>query len=113
MKSRTEPMEDRFRSAFQKAHRDRGGAPFREDPRWRSRVMAEIHAIGPLKKAAATDFSSQFGLLVWRLMPITGALLVLVAIWTLAAGLGPERTLEAYMLNDPVGFDFIKTLGLL
>lgn len=112
MKPRTMHMENRFRPAFQEAHRDRDEPPARENPHWKSRIMAEIREIGPLK-AGAADFSTQFGLLVWRLMPVTGVLLALLVIWSLAVGLGTDRTLEAYMLNDPVGFDFIKTLGLL
>ena len=87
----------------------RGQEPLVADERWTVEVMRTIQAEGPLTKSIGSE---SFGLSVWRLVPLSGALIFVLAACMLYFGFVPEYDMARYFINDPIDFTLIESLGI-
>jgi hypothetical protein len=77
---------------------------------FQANVMRQIRRIGPLN--AKSNFSILFEQFVWRLVPVTCFLVILLATLTLQIDITPESELAAIVFNDPMGYSFVQLSGV-
>ncbi len=90
------------------ARREKGGPP--QGRSWELSVMRRVRIVaeGELRP----DFSALFERLVWRLAPVTGALIILLSVLLFRADLSSEYALAGNLLVEPLGDMFIQTFGI-
>jgi hypothetical protein len=79
------------------------------DEQWITRVMREVRRHGPLKTPIGAE---SFGWFVWRLVPVSLALIALFAAGTLYFDAVSEYEVARFFVNNPVEFTLIESLGI-
>ena len=73
-----------------------------------AQVMRRIRALGPIH--SRPDYLSLFEPFVWRLVPVTAALIIVLAAWAIQFDFGSEFEMATIFMDDPISFNLIQQL---
>jgi len=103
----------RLKNAFRQAHADKAAVDESggelAGPRWEISVMRQIRVLDPLKSKPA--FFELLEPMVWRLAPVTAALIIALATMLFQMNFSADVEMTALAMNDPVAFSIIEPLG--
>lgn len=71
-------------------------------------IMRRIRALGQIH--SRTDYLSLFEQFVWRLAPVTAALIIVLAVWAIQFYFASEFEMATLFLDDPISFNLIQQL---
>ena len=103
MKSLKKESELEVRKAFAAAHREKEKTEVGE--LWQARVMGHIRSLGPLYPK--TRFSELFQRLVWRLVPVTCVLVLLLGLALANLDFVSDYELTKMFIGDPADFSLL------
>jgi len=98
--------EDHFkiRRVLAAAYREKENAVVGE--LWQNRVMSHIRSLGPLSPAASyLEFFERF---LWRLAPIAGALILILAAIFMQMDFISEYEMAKILFDDPADFSLFQ-----
>lgn len=71
-------------------------------------VMRRIRALGPIH--SRLDYLSLFEQFIWRLVPVTAILIIVLAVWAMQFDFVSEFEMTAIFMNDPISFNMIQQI---
>lgn len=101
-------LERVFREVYRKSGEQGTGSL---DPAWRSNVLRRIRK----SEFNPGEFSALMWLFqryLWRLAPVAGVFVVLMAVWIFQSGLSPDVEIAALAMDNPVSYSLIQPFGL-
>jgi hypothetical protein len=104
MKSMKKKDHFKIRRVLAAAYREKEKAVVGEF--WQTRVMGHIRSLGPLY--SATSYLEFFERFLWRLAPIAGALILILAAIFMQINFISEYEMARILFDDPVDFSLFQ-----
>ena len=81
------------------------------DPQWKTNVLRQIRLLHGENtwQPKAMDLFNQT---VWRLAPVAGGLVVILAVWLYNYGMNPDLDMASLALNNPAQFSLFEMFGM-
>jgi len=98
----------RIEGVLREAYLSKGGPVL--DDSWQDKVMRDVRRLGPLNKKMA--FFPQFELLVWRLAPAVGILIVSLATAMIGYDFSPQYEVAQVFFSEPVEYMMASIIGI-
>ncbi len=78
---------------------------------WKANVLRHIHLI---RREMVGQLSpiDLFNQAVWRLAPVAGGLVLIIAVWLYNHGLNPDLDIASLALNNPERFSLFEMFGM-
>ena len=104
MKSMKKEDHIKIRRVLAAAYREKEKAVVSEF--WQTRVMGHIGSLGPLYPA--TSYLEFFEPFLWRLAPVAGALILILAAIFMQMDFIPEYEMAKILFDDPADFSLFQ-----
>ena len=80
------------------------------DDLWQMRVMSHIRSLGPVR--SGRGYITLFEQSVWRLVPVTGLLILILVALLLTLDFMPDYEMARIFIDDPVEFTVVQWFGV-
>lgn len=102
-------MDDiKVNQAFRAAYNAKENHGPKIGEQFEAQVMRRVRALGPIY--SRPDYLSLFEQFVWRLAPVTAALIIVLAAWAIQFDFASEFEMATIFMDDPISFNLIQQL---
>ena len=81
------------------------------DPQWKTNVLRQIRLLHG-ENTWQPEAMDLFNQAVWRLAPVAGGLVVILAVWLYHYGMNPDLDMASLALNNPAQFNLFEMFGM-